>query len=73
MRRRKTNFAKYKLAFEAKYGDDCGAFVDREYMSEEDEDILDEHGNALTFFNRVPIWRTDKVGYKTKTIMYVNY
>ncbi|KAG2192429.1 hypothetical protein INT47_000323 [Mucor saturninus] len=61
MRRRRGNFAKYKLAFEAKYGEDCGTFVDRAYMSEEDEDILDEHGNALTFLNRVPIWRTDKL------------
>ncbi|KAI7882799.1 uncharacterized protein EV154DRAFT_606018 [Mucor mucedo] len=61
MRRRRNNFAKYKLAFEAKYGDDCGTFVERAYMFEEDEDILDEHGNSLTFLNRVPIWRTDKL------------
>ncbi|KAG2190698.1 hypothetical protein INT47_005640, partial [Mucor saturninus] len=60
MRRRRNNFVKYKLAFEAKYGEDCGTFVDRAYMSEEDENILDEHDNALTFFKLVPIWRTEK-------------
>ncbi|KAI7887848.1 uncharacterized protein EV154DRAFT_519633 [Mucor mucedo] len=61
MRRRKAAFARYKDAFELKYGPDCEEFVDRAYMSEEENNELDEYGNALNFFNLVPKWRTPKL------------
>ncbi|KAG2208160.1 hypothetical protein INT47_010522 [Mucor saturninus] len=68
LRRRKVNFLANEDAIVARFHprESCKVFLESAYMSEDEDNQTNEHGQAISYTTLRPSWRTDEAFLKLK-------